>query len=152
MMLANVLRALLLLFAFAATAGTALPVFAQDASSASPKTDPFALPHPQTLEPGVWIPLWLQQEFLKTDAALHTCTEERAAVRLQLTEKALEVRAVYAASTELQTGLEALKTRAALDRTFAKQADARASRRLYWALGSTGAATVAVLIIVLQNL
>ena len=118
----------------------------------APKTDPFPLANPTTGEPGMWTPVWLQQEILKTDAALKSCSAERAAQMQILHEDALQLHDLSAADTELQQGLETLKKQVALEHTLATQADNKAQTRLYWAIGSTGAAAVAILILLVEHL
>jgi hypothetical protein len=119
---------------------------------AQDRTEAFQLPHPETGEPGVWVPTWLQQEFLLTESTLQSCEKERTTYRLELKERQLELKEVYSATLNLQSALEQQKRYSAAQRVRADDAEDTSQGRLLWATTSTGAAAVAILLLVLEAL
>ena len=117
------------------------PAFAQDT-----RTDPIVIPHPVTGESGVWTPTWLQRIHLQTDAELQVCRKTETLRLEQLEERQLTITALEAANTELQSGVETLKTDAALSHQRVDAAERKARRRLVWGVTSTSAAVVALLV------
>lgn len=116
------------------------------------ETAPFVLAHPTTGEPGVWVPTWLQQDFLLDAAELKNCEAVRETQVFELTERALELHETKEASTELQHSIESLKIELTVTRSEAQDAKGSAERRLYLAIGSTAAAVVAVTILLIDAL
>jgi hypothetical protein len=121
-----------------------LPAFARAES------EPFALPHPTTGEPGVWIPPWVQKIHLDTDLALKTCNLERDALTSKVSENAAELSARSAAIADLQESVAALNTQLIAEDLRAQEAESTAKNRMIWALTTTGGVVVATLVIVLQ--
>lgn len=121
------------------------------AAAEDSKTDPFPLANPVTGEPGVWTPVWLQQEFLKTQASLDSCTETERLTGLVLSEQKYQLHETNAANGDLQKAVDTLKQKAAFEESLRIKADSKAENRLYWTLGFAGAAAVAVLVVVVQN-
>jgi len=122
-----------------------LPLSAQ----ADDRTDPYATPHVETGEPGVWIPLWLQQVHLQTDAKLQTCVESSNKDRQALAERSEEATTASQAAEELREANTSLqRSLEASEAAHAQQQD-DAETRLVWAWTSTGAATVAISVLVL---
>ncbi len=116
------------------------------------RTDPLPMAHPVTGEQGLWIAVWLQQEMLKNEASLQSCTEERSILQQQATELRLSNTEARIASTELERGINALKTQLTVARTDAQDAQGVAQRRLYLTFGAAGAAIVAVSILLVEHL
>lgn len=123
---------------------SALPAAAQG------QTDPLVLAHPETGEAGVWIPSWLQKEFLLTEAKLGSCLEKNAVYQLELEQRRLQITELREASVDLTVSVDQLKTHAADLRTRAEEAEGAAQDRLLWAMASTGGATVAILLLILE--
>ena len=124
--------------------------YAQDAGAI--KTDPLPLANPTTGEPGVWVPVWFQQEVLKTDAQLKACTEIDRSRVFQLSEQALELHETQAATVAFQKSIAALKAQLTFVRLEEQSAAARAQRNLVLAVGSAGAAVVALSILLIEHL
>lgn len=116
------------------------------------ESEPFALPHPTTGEPGVWIPPWVQKIHLDTDAALKTCNLMRDALTLRSTETSAELSARSAALFDLQQSIDALNTQLIAEDLRAQEAESAAKGRMIWALTTTGGVLVAVGVIILQAL
>ncbi len=114
------------------------------------ETDPYEHAHPTTGEPGVWIPVWLQQIELARKAALGTCQEQRTKRDEQLTERTAEIESRKQAQLEVMAANSGLKETLAITSLQREEAEDRAETRLIWAWTSTGAAAVAVLVAVLS--
>jgi hypothetical protein len=112
-------------------------------------TDPLDLAHPKTGEPGLWIPGWLQQVELQRKADLKTCTETSANTASTLAERTAEVVSARRANTEQQSANEAVRASLTATSAALEESERVSNARFYWALGSTGAAVVAVLTAVL---
>lgn len=123
--------------------GCPVPVEAQD-----PRTPPYRAPHKETGEPGVWIPIWLQQEHLADAAKLDSCTEAGATTQALLSERGLEADALRQGSEELREANEALLTSLAGSEMAREEAEGAAENRLYWALTSTTVGVVALSILI----
>lgn len=120
------------------------PVAAQD------RTDPLVLAHPDTGETGVWTPVWLQKQFLLTEAQLGSCLKERGNFKLELEQRKLEIHELRESNLDLKVGLDQLKLDAAAQHARAEEAEDASGARLVWAATSTGAAAVAILLLVLE--
>jgi hypothetical protein len=121
-------------------AATCILALLLTSNAAAQETSAFKLPHPQTGESGVWIPVWLQQEFLATEADLESCRK----LESELSAQAASLRAANTdlklAASSLQTASNALEVQLVSARRDARSAEVRADGFLYWALGATGIA------------
>lgn len=122
----------------------AVPALAQD------KTDPYEHPHPTTGEPGVWIPVWLQQIELARKAELQTCKDERSSKTQEAVERTQEAASLRAANLEVTAANSGLKELSATQGFQLDEARDDADTYETWAWTSTGAALVAISVIVLQ--
>ena len=120
--------------------------------SAAQETDPFVLAHPTTGEPGVWIPTWLQQDFLLDAAELKSCKAVRDTQIFEMTERALELHETQSAANDLKESIESLKLELTVARSEEADARGQAARRLYLAIGAGSAAVVALSILLVQSL
>jgi hypothetical protein len=122
----------------------ASPALAQD------KTDPFELPHPTTGEPGVWIPVWLQRIELSRKQELTMCQAQRTLMGETISEQKAHAASLKAANLEITAANAGLKDHSAA--LGLQLEEARGDNAVYerWAWGSTGAALVAISVLVLQ--
>lgn len=128
----------------AITIAVALVAMCPHAAAQDDKTSAFEMAHPETREPGVWIPVWLQQEHLQTDAKLQTCTEESVTKTRQLAEKGAEAAAAVLAATELRDSVEGLEMTVAAQEQALQAEEAASEDRLVWAWTSTAVGVVAL--------
>jgi hypothetical protein len=127
-------------------------LFGHCVAEAQDRTPAFELAHPDTGESGVWTPEWLQKDFLLTEVKLQACRKDTTNVEGQLTERTGELSEVRAANVDLKVGLESLKQDSAAQRVRADEAEDTSGNRLVWAATSTGAAAVAILLVILEAL
>jgi hypothetical protein len=125
-------------------------LFGHCTAEAQDKTDPYEHPHPTTGEPGVWIPVWLQQVELARKAELESCKAEREAKAQEAAERAQEAASLRSANLEVTEANSGLKELSAAQGLRLGEAQEDADARLIWAWTSTGAAVVAISVIVLQ--
>lgn len=74
------------------------------------ETQPFDMQHPETQEPGAWIPRWLQVEHLHTENDLKTCTEKTSKQDQALGARETELEHRQAALEESKQAEVALQT------------------------------------------
>lgn len=117
---------------------------------AQDKTDPYEHPHPTTGEPGVWIPVWLQQAELARKAELTTCKAERTEKVAEAAERTAEAASLRSANLEVTAANSGLKEHSAVLGLQLEESEDDAATRLTWAWTSTGAALVAISVLVLQ--
>jgi hypothetical protein len=89
------------------------------------ETAPFTMQHPETKEPGSWIPRWLQVEHLHTENDLEVCTKDSAKLNQQIGAKNAELAHRQAALDESKQATETSQT--ALAHTKVELEDERES-------------------------
>jgi hypothetical protein len=124
---------------------TCVPAYAQ-------QSEPFVMPHPVTGEQGVWIPPWVQELHLQTDAKLKLCTESFDADQALINEKNQEINERVAAVTDLQHALANTQTGLAEARTKRQEAETASENRLLWAWVATSVAAVTGIILTIDLL
>lgn len=128
---------------------SALVLIVSTARAQDDKTPPYATPHQTTGEPGVWIPIWLQQEHLQTESGLETCQKQDVETKAALAERTREAEASKKAAAELKVSNASLIISEAAAETRAEDAEDSAETRLVWAWTSTGVAAVAISVVVI---
>jgi hypothetical protein len=128
---------------------SALVLIVSTADAQDVKTPPYRTEHKETGEPGVWIPIWLQQEHLQTEGNLETCEKEGVETKGALDERTREAEASKKAAAELKVSNASLIISEAAAGARADDAEDSAETRLVWAWTSTGVAAVAISVVVI---
>jgi hypothetical protein len=134
-----------LIFLVALFLSTCVPAYAQ-------QSEPFVMPHPITGEQGVWIPPWVQELHLQTDAKLKLCTASFDADQQLIAEKNEEIVERIAATTNLQHALANTQTALGTAQTRQQEAETASENRLVWALVASGVAAVTGIILTIDVL
>lgn len=113
-------------------------------------TDPFELAHPETKEPGEWIPAWLKIEHLLMEEDLISCRDSVRISDQALGERSEEAKHRKAEAAEEKAAREKVEASLAVTETELQEEKDRNSvlSKVIW--GTSGATVVAVTVIIIQ--
>lgn len=108
--------------------------------------------HPKTGEPGVWVPTEVQRGHLLTEAELKTCAEEQTKTQGALKKRKQEVVDLRVALAEGDNAQDALEDVVTATNNALEEEKAHGQTLTHWLYGTTGAAVVAVALVVVLAL